>query len=256
MTEPRTCMFCDSPASTKEDAWPLWIVRRFPAPLAVTVEAERKGVSLSPWRQTGFFAKVRSVCASCNNGWMSRLETEAKPAIEKVLSNDELILTEPERELIARWVLKTAMVFEAVGGKGWFYSAAERKSVRDGKIPSGYSGIWVARCRGLSGAFADANNMFETSALSTAGVHGHVTTLAFGGVAFQVLTVRPSVAVPKNAVITIGEANVEPWPDTALQLWPPTVPFDWPPTIGLHGEPGVEAFSSRFKALSAPSRTG
>ena len=44
-----------------------------------------------------------------------------------------------------------------------------------------------------------ANNMFENAETLTNGVHGHVTTLAIGPIAFQVLTVRATPAVPANA---------------------------------------------------------
>lgn len=247
MKETRSCMFCDRPATTKEDAWPLWLVRRFPGSVGVTVEADRKETGHAEWRQFGHFAKTRFACKSCNNGWMSDLENVAKPIIEALLSNDPFVPDAHQRELAARWTLKTAMVFEAVGGRGWFYGSEERATVRSGIIPTGYMAFWAARCIHLPGAYSAANNMFENAELSTSGTHGHVTTLAIGTLALQVITVRPSIAVPANAMIKIGGANVEPWPQTALQLWPPPVEFEWPPAIGLNGEFGVETFANRFR---------
>src|SRR5208337_1074826 len=88
VTTTRMCMFCDSRASTREDAWPLWLVRMFPGSVEVSVEAEREGNVLKPWRQCGHFAKVKFACGPCNNGWMSDLENEAKPIILSLLSND------------------------------------------------------------------------------------------------------------------------------------------------------------------------
>jgi hypothetical protein len=148
------------------------------------------------------------------------------------------------------------MVFEAVGGPGWFYSGEDRAIVRSGQIPSGYSAFWAARCAGLPGAYSAANNMFESADRAAAGVRGHVTTLAIGTLALQVLTVRPSQAVPRNAVITIPGANADPWPQTAIQLWPPTVDFHWPPSVGLNGEFGVETLANRFKFPDGPQTSG
>ncbi|MCX6543880.1 MAG: hypothetical protein NTV05_05645 [Acidobacteria bacterium] len=245
--ETRECMFCDRPASSKEDAWPLWLVRMFPASAGVMVESHRKETGHAEWRQYGHFAKARFACESCNNGWMSNLENQAKPIIQALLSDTPVTFSGNQREIAARWTLKTAMVFEAVGGRGWFYTREERAVVRSGHIPAGYTAFWASRCMNLPGAYSAANNMFESADLSRSGVHGHVTTLAIGTLALQVITVRPSVAVPLNAVITIDGGNLEPWPRTALQLWPPTIEFEWPPAMGLDGEGGVESLASRFR---------
>lgn len=251
----RRCMFCDRPASTKEDAWPLWLVRMFPSPANVSIEADRKETGHGEWRQKGYFAKARFACESCNNGWMSNLENQARPIIQTLMSSTaSFALDLYQREIAARWTLKTAMVFEAVGGTGWFYNIKDRSVLRSGQIPSGYTAFWAARCINLNGAYSAANNMFESAARETDGVCGHVTTLAIGTLALQVITVRPSAMVPRNAIITIDGANVEPWPKVAAQLWPPTVDFNWPPPIGLNSEVGVETFANRFKFPSG-SRT-
>jgi len=178
---------------------------------------------------------------------MSALESAAKPIIERLFDDSPSALSEPEREIAARWVLKTAMVFEAVGGKDRFYTREERSVLRTGSIPQGYTAFWVARCVELPGAYSAANNMFESAETLRNGVHGHVTTLAIGPIVFQVLTIRPSAAVPENARIELPRANIEPWPRTALQLWPPTVDLVWPPEVGLRGESGVEALANRFR---------
>jgi hypothetical protein len=77
----RNCIFCFGPATTKEDAWPLWLVRRITSPFGVTVEAERDGVKLAAWRALRPEQKIRCVCQPCNNHWMSDLENRAKPKL-------------------------------------------------------------------------------------------------------------------------------------------------------------------------------
>ncbi len=67
----RKCIFCSDRAATKEDAWPLWLVRRFPTPQGVSVEAQRRGVPLPRWQKGRHGITVRFVCPACNNGWMS-----------------------------------------------------------------------------------------------------------------------------------------------------------------------------------------
>jgi hypothetical protein len=53
----------------------------------------------------------RSVCADCNNGWMSRLEAAVDPLIDKLTSGSNFNqLTSTEVETLARWAGKTAIV--------------------------------------------------------------------------------------------------------------------------------------------------
>lgn len=53
----------------------------------------------------------RSVCAKCNNGWMSRLEVAVDPIIDKLTTGTEFNkLGLDEVETLARWTGKTAIV--------------------------------------------------------------------------------------------------------------------------------------------------
>ncbi len=93
----------------------------------------------------------------------------ARPILLRLMDDSPAVaFTVAEREIAARWVIKTAMVFEAVGGAGanWFYSQEERAVVRAGSIPSGYTAFWAARCVNLPGAYVEANNMFESAEIS------------------------------------------------------------------------------------------
>jgi hypothetical protein len=57
----------------------------------------------------------KSICRDCNNTWMSRLESEAKPLllplIEGMLAGGALSID--ERRLLARWAFKTAFMILA-----------------------------------------------------------------------------------------------------------------------------------------------
>src|SRR6266566_4678188 len=52
------------------------------------------------------------ICKTCNNGWMSQLEGDAKPILIRLLDDPhELVrLTQPERNVVALWTVKTAAV--------------------------------------------------------------------------------------------------------------------------------------------------
>ena len=56
--------------------------------------------------------KLKRICEACNNGWMSELESAAKPLILDVIRNARSLdsLREEERRVLARWAGKTSIV--------------------------------------------------------------------------------------------------------------------------------------------------
>jgi hypothetical protein len=55
---------------------------------------------------------TRQVCSGCNNGWMSRLESQAMPLILSLMRAERsvLVLTDGERKTLSRWAVKTAFM--------------------------------------------------------------------------------------------------------------------------------------------------
>src|SRR5258708_15403363 len=84
----RSCIFCGGRANSKEDAWPLWLMRRLGETGAGTVEGQRGKQSPKSWRTGQARLTVRFVCATCNNGWMSQIENRVKPILERLLRDE------------------------------------------------------------------------------------------------------------------------------------------------------------------------
>lgn len=57
-----------------------------------------------------FSATVRAVCATCNNGWMNDLENRAEEDLLKLIRGETIEFTLAQRETIALWAAKTALV--------------------------------------------------------------------------------------------------------------------------------------------------
>jgi hypothetical protein len=239
-------MFCRARAGSKEDAWPKWLLRKLAAPSGVRVDAERGRAKLPPWRQADAGVLVKHVCAPCNNGWMSRLESLAKPTVEMLLDEPACALDVAAQSGLAAWATKSAMVFEAVRlpEKEWFYSAEDRAAMkRSHDIPS-RTNVWLGPILDLNGFFAAASDMSEAPPAVAHQVRGYVTTMAFGSVALQVATLR-GPHVPANVALTTS-VRKGPWDSCTLRIWPSTEPVSWPPTQALNGEAGFEALRSRF----------
>jgi len=57
----------------------------------------------------------QNVCKRCNNGWMSQLETEVAPIVQRLTSGEDIrTFSDPETETLARWAAKTATVISHV----------------------------------------------------------------------------------------------------------------------------------------------
>lgn len=85
-----TCLFCENPAGSREHFWPAWIHRRKDfGPLKVAVENSPPEIATDPE------LTIDTVCANCNNRWMSALENKNKPVIAHMFEGLTLPLGPP-----------------------------------------------------------------------------------------------------------------------------------------------------------------
>jgi hypothetical protein len=244
----RKCVFCESAASTKEDAWPRWLVRRLFSTIGVEVEGQRGDKPAKKWRLKQLAQPIKIVCAGCNNGWMSDLEGSAKTVIEPLIDSDKYDFAIEDRRNLTRWVLKTAMVFESLGDdRKAFYSQVDRDDVRRGGLPSGYHSVWVGRCVEFGGFFCRASDLSDAPDFAPREAHGYVTTLGFGPLAVQVVTVKLASASTRLSMITIPLVE-GPWDEIGRNIWPSDATvMSWAPTQALRGESGLNALAERCR---------
>lgn len=241
----RVCMFCQGKASTREDVWPSWLTRRAPVSGTARIYAERRELNLGSWPIKQPKLLVKWLCRSCNNGWMSRLESEAKPVIESILDDTLDNLDASAQMTLAVWAAKTAMVLEAVDSdRIWFYSEDERNLMRVARVIPVRTSIWIAKCVDQSSVYSAAENLRTT--LDDDGIHAYATTMAFGSLAIQVVTIRTPVMIPAGVAVTY-DVSEGPWDQTLVQVWPITQASQlWPPKHGLVGELGLDALTKRL----------
>ncbi|MDM0056291.1 hypothetical protein [Variovorax fucosicus] len=159
MKRNKACIFCGKTGNlTKEHLWPKWLdghllVSRDPAYIHRTFASER----LEPFklvrsqeRQGPVTTKrLRVVCASCNNGWMSRLESSVKLPLLGLIRRDNLALNSQEALQTARWIALKTMVAEHDMSEAVLTLPEDRLALCEhGAIPT-YFRIWIAS-HGLS----------------------------------------------------------------------------------------------------------
>jgi len=247
----RSCIFCEGRATSKEDAWPLWLMRRLGATEAGRVEAQRGRQAPWTWHTGKAGLKVGFVCASCNNGWMSQLENRVKPIVEGLFGEEPVALDRSDQTTLAAWAGKNAMVFEALRLKAsWFFTNSERRTLRESlRLPS-WTSIWIAKCAGQVGAYCSASDLSGVAEVSSAQVKAYVTTMAFGPLAIQLLSSKLPSSIPQSTTVT-ADLRPGPWDKVTLQIWPiQSERVAWPALMGLSGEIGLDTFSKRWSPAS------
>jgi hypothetical protein len=236
----RHCIFCGDRANSYEHVWPKWILE------FGSTEAGIAGDPVAWIPGPNASLRTKRVCRHrCNNGWMSRLEDNARSVLLPLMRDLALELDPEQQSIIARWTIKTVMVVECLNPKDIppFYTADERRALMDKlTIPSGTI-LWAGRYTGrLSPTTAgiELGNVGEKDSPPT----GVYFTLTAGRLALQIITLRPEDYRPIRIRVNPGD-----WvPASLLQVWPPQRVVRWPPRLsfGDRGRPSLRALVERF----------
>lgn len=93
---------------------------------------------------------LRVVCRKCNNGWMSVLQSNAKPSIENLLVGNSIDFTSRAQRNISAWAAMFSMVFEFAHPETSCISVDERRYLMERNVPPPSWLIWVAPFSGIS----------------------------------------------------------------------------------------------------------
>lgn len=140
------CVFCGATPLTKEHLWPDWMRRQLATSerFDYRLEQEEDGVetrdlsfSSPPFTQT-----VRVVCATCNNGWMSAIEADAKPILEQLTEARGRHLHRAEQRKLAAWAFLKAIVFDHLHPSELSIPIGHREQLYSQREPP-TSGVWI-----------------------------------------------------------------------------------------------------------------
>lgn len=134
----RRCVFCGGGGKlTREHVWPRWLESVLgtsrPHPVHVFLREGRPW--RRPWTAPDFSITARVVCRDCNGGWMSALESAAKPLLTPMIEASQRVALTPQgQRVVGAWSLKTAMMMQQAEGAdqsipprdyGWVYKHGE-----------------------------------------------------------------------------------------------------------------------------------
>lgn len=116
----KVCAFCSKGANSEEHLWPDWarsslhepgefmtpVVQRYIGNLAPPApQPRRKQAGLRSFR-------LRVVCNECNNGWMSKKETELKPILSRLMNSNQATIDDVEFTLVRQWMFLKCVVMD------------------------------------------------------------------------------------------------------------------------------------------------
>jgi hypothetical protein len=232
----RKCVFCDYPATlTKEHIWAEWVrdfIGRDPAAPDRALHTtglswvDESGQYQSTLNPRGDLArpgemmdqKLEIVCGTCNSGWMSQLQTRAKPFLEPRLQNDwSQPLDEWGQRTIAVWATMFTMVVEQADPDTIAISQQDRTTLKLTRDPVPGWLIFLGRNTGVPGKF-----YHQTCAVREDGLrlmNTHVTTFTVGGVLLQTM----SSQVKHFETTGFSKTGTEAYADGLgfYRIWPP-----------------------------------
>jgi len=106
------CVFCDRPAGSLEYAWPEWLCRFLTDQMTILGRDRFANPDILARMRREVDQTVRSVCDTCRQGWMQRLEDNVAPFLQSMIVGEYTPLPPVRRRLLARWAAKTAVVME------------------------------------------------------------------------------------------------------------------------------------------------
>jgi hypothetical protein len=150
---PRICVFCGAPADSQEHVWPHWaapmLANEGPLPHLHQISQEGRPDKVRRYSKDAYSVTVGVVCKTCNNGWMSTLESQAKPYLDPMLHGHGRALHATGIRTLAAWALKTSMMVEHMdGAKRRVIPSEEYAHLFENGEPSERVRIWMAAYTG------------------------------------------------------------------------------------------------------------
>lgn len=183
------------------------------------------------------------ICSSCNNGWMSGLESDVKPLLSKLILAEPTTIGDDDADLLAAWAMKTLVnaAFESHQHASELVPLEFRDYLRKYRRPPPEVSLVAFRVDGL-----DTKVRTRVKGIPIRKQGGRqvdaavVSTALIGRVAVQMAShVKPGTPQPTRA------GSFE---NAAMTLWPPearnepagTAGFAWPPPGAITGDTEFE----------------
>jgi hypothetical protein len=143
----RSCIFCLGRGDlTREHVFPVWLGKALGASAThvTTQQFTKNDRVLRSYEAPGFSLKSKAVCRLCNNGWMSQLEYNVKPVLERLaLGQWPVVLSEEECARLGAWVIKTVVMLEMAQPTPAVIPQSHRSHLATTSRPPARAQVWA-----------------------------------------------------------------------------------------------------------------
>jgi hypothetical protein len=253
-----TCLFCEREADSAEHLFPDWLNEVLPNIQPTTFVLGGPG-GFRGWKSDKpATQKLRVVCKSCNNEWMSGIEGEAKPLLIPMINGQKCRLDIDQQQIVASWAFSRTVIGEWLNPGSAAIPTDHRHWLREHLEPPPQVKVFIAAtdARWPVGETITGNTHFSDTkmtvdrdqtdispVLSKGAVVGYSATILIRHLALQIVA-----NIVDDATFT-HDAAFDPY---IAQIWRPTkVQQKWPPGPVL-APPVVEGLLEAFRGVRAP----
>jgi len=144
-TRPR-CWYCATPGVTNEHVFARSLSDLFPGHGTFRLDYEHPelGMRARPKRAPKLMIKSRKFCGGCNNGWMNRIDQDARRLLQAFVLDARMSFDEVDQRLLSLWTTKTLLGLLSIEPPGYRFAARELyRQLFDSGEPLRRSQIWV-----------------------------------------------------------------------------------------------------------------
>ncbi|WP_143098215.1 hypothetical protein [Variovorax sp. OK605] len=115
------CIYCGEAAVSDEHIFGKWLNKKRPAKNRTSTKLIVINTGIHsiiqprmPSTKNGgiFTTKSRRVCISCNGGWLSKIQSATKPAVEKLISDEVVELSPEELVALRAWAVNASLLLD------------------------------------------------------------------------------------------------------------------------------------------------
>ncbi len=239
----RRCIFCRGAANSKEHLWPKWVLEKIkPTEIEGFIGYNTNLSFNAEW-------KVRTVCKSCNQGWMSNLEGTSCGILGPLIDDTSTFLNITQRWSVAVWSVKTAMILDSALSSALplFYTQEERDKLMESSTIAPRTFIWLGRFLGSRDIGASTTEI-KTGEPGMNIFPARVSTFLLNCLVIQVMTIHPTAEYGDRTILIRPAEG--PWEHLTIGCWPTRgMNVYWPPVLAMNFGRGIldfRNFADRF----------
>jgi hypothetical protein len=242
------CAFCHHSAKlTGEHIWSVWMGELLKIKKLRFIQRDTAGVPINTFALPGLDLKAKVVCKSCNEGWMSNMESQhARPAMERLITgvDTQFTFSHLRANRIALFAFKTAVIIDHMsrGNPPFFCRSNRYRFAATGAIPTNVQ-MWFAGFLPMRSGRINADYR-EATVPRMGRLKLYICTYAIGHFVFQVVSAKYTRGIRSFSPIAGFEhLSIPFWPTLATKT-------RWPPDDVIRTVAELEGFSRRWRTVS------